>query len=168
MTERRTKRRYAHELYPHAEEGETRPLEVEVPYLYARAVGFDVEGTSWMDKSLDGPDFNRYCVDRVKILVCAQFEALIADALLQGLAGQEAWDYADGLMADVLTEKVWERAAHYGIDINQIKPYPCGPEPDHHDHLDPPDARGWQTVHWIAGRESDCPECTEEVPDGER
>ena len=30
MTERRTKRRYAHELYPHAEEGETRPLEVEV------------------------------------------------------------------------------------------------------------------------------------------
>lgn len=25
-TERRTKRRYAHELYPHPEEGQTRPL----------------------------------------------------------------------------------------------------------------------------------------------
>jgi hypothetical protein len=30
--ERRTKRRYAHELYPHGEEGGTRSLEVEVPY----------------------------------------------------------------------------------------------------------------------------------------
>ena len=158
MSERRTKRRYAHELYPHAEEGETRPLEVEVPYLYARAVGFDVEGTSWLDDPRSG-------CDRVEILICAQSAALIADALLQGLAGQEAWDYAHGLMADVLTEKVWERAAHYGVPVDQIKPYPCGPEPDRHNHLDPPDARGWQTVHWIEGRESDCPECTEEVLD---
>ena len=42
MSERRTIRRYAHEMYPHAEEGETRALAVEVPYLYARAVGLDV------------------------------------------------------------------------------------------------------------------------------
>ena len=168
MSERRTKRRYAHELYPSPDEGEARDLSIEVPHLYARAIGLDVQGTSWMDKSLDGPDFNRYCVDRVEILLCAQFEALIADALLQGLAGQEAWGYAHGLMADVLTEKVWERAAHYGVPVDQIKPYPCGPEPDRHNHIAPPDARGWQTVHRIAGRESDCPECTEEVPDGER
>ena len=32
----RTKRRYAHELYPHAGEYEVRPLAVEVPYLYAQ------------------------------------------------------------------------------------------------------------------------------------
>ena len=158
MSERRPKRRYAHELYPHAEEGETRPLEVEVPYLYARAVGFDVEGTSWLDDPRSG-------YDRVEILICAQSAALIADALLQGLAGQEAWNYAHGHMADTQTEMIWERAAHYGVPVDQIKPYPCGPEPDRHNHLDPPDARGWQTVHRIEGRESDCPECTEEVLD---
>lgn len=47
MTDRRTKRRYAHELYPH-EEGTIRPLEVEVPYLYARALGLEIGGTSWL------------------------------------------------------------------------------------------------------------------------
>lgn len=46
---RRTKRRYAHELYPHAEEWETPLLEVEVPYPYARAIGFDVLETGWFD-----------------------------------------------------------------------------------------------------------------------
>ena len=35
---RRTIRRYAHEIYPHGNEGETRDLAVEVPYLYARAI----------------------------------------------------------------------------------------------------------------------------------
>ena len=45
VAKRRTKRRYAHELYPHADEFEVRKLAVEVPYLYARAIGFEIEGT---------------------------------------------------------------------------------------------------------------------------
>ena len=53
MSERRTIRRYAHEMYPHAEEGETRALAVEVPYLYAKAVGLDVWGTGWDDDKTD-------------------------------------------------------------------------------------------------------------------
>ena len=53
MTERRTKRRYAHELYPHAAEGDIRPLDVEVPYRIARAVGFDVQGTGWLNDDVD-------------------------------------------------------------------------------------------------------------------
>lgn len=74
-----TKRKYAHELYPHPAEGEVRPLAVEVPYLYARAV----------------------------------------------------------------------------------KPYPCGPEPDQHDHLGDADARGWRTVNRVDGKESECADCCE-------
>lgn len=42
-----TIRKYAHELYPHAAEGEVRPLAVEVPYLYARMVGLSPFDTGW-------------------------------------------------------------------------------------------------------------------------
>jgi len=91
--QRRTIRRYAHELYPHPAEGETRDLAVEVPYLYARAVGMDTWGTGSLDM-LD-PDNHPYARElgyaRYADLVQARHLALIADALYQGLAGQEAW-----------------------------------------------------------------------------
>ena len=45
----RTIRRYAHEIYPHPEEWEVRPLEADVPYLYAIAIGLDLNGTGWHD-----------------------------------------------------------------------------------------------------------------------
>ena len=158
MTERRTKRRYAHELYPHAEEGETRPLEVEVPYRLARAIGLQLEGTSWTtaDPETTG--------QRVMEMINETRIALLAVALHESLSGDEAWTYAD----EALCDEMWQlfvACKKYDVPVDQIKPYPCGPEPDHHDHLDTPDARGWQIVHWIDGRESDCPECTEEVPD---
>ena len=47
MSDRRTIRRYAHELYPHPNEYEVRALEVEVPYLYARFIGLNTFGTDW-------------------------------------------------------------------------------------------------------------------------
>ena len=47
---RRTIRRYAHEIYPHAALDEIRPLAAEVPYLYARAIGLEVVGTGWVDE----------------------------------------------------------------------------------------------------------------------
>jgi hypothetical protein len=158
---RRTKRRYAHELYPHPEEDETRTLAVDVPYLFARAVGLDVRGTGWFD--LREGDGRMLSVERTLNLLGTREMALIADALLQGLAGDEAWTWAQERL-DESGEWTYERAKHYGVPIDQIKHYPCGPEPEHHDHLDEPDARGWQVVNRVDGKESECAECTEELP----
>lgn len=159
MSTMQTKRRYAHELYPHPAEDEIRPLNVEVPYLYARAVGFDVQGTSWLDAT-GLPATN----DRVMHMIAARGRALIADALLQGLAGQEAWEWAESRNNPEGCEWVWERAVLYGVDPDAIKPYPCGPEPDNHSHYGAPDNIGWRLVHHIDGPESACPDCCEPVP----
>lgn len=159
--ERRTKRRYAHDLYPHAADGEIRPLSVEVPYLYSRAIGLEVGGTGWF--GLHGHENG----DRITQLINAREIAFLADAMLQGLTGDEAWTWASERADDESGEWVGERAEHYGVDWNAIKPYPCGPEPDHHDHFDAPDARGWRTVHRIPGKESECDECTEAIGAGE-
>ncbi len=168
MTELRTKRRYAHELYPHADEWEVRPLAVEVPYLYARAIGWDVQGTSWLDHPERGTEAYkthlRETNDRLALMIGAGQRALIADALLQGLSGQDAWQWAEERCgADNLGEWIWERAVNYGVDPAAIKPYPCGAEPERHDHEAEPDARGWRTVTRVDGRESDCLDCCEPV-----
>ena len=151
---RRTKRRYAHELYPHADEWETRPLEVELPYLYARAIGFEVQGTAWFDT------ISEQTASRTMDLLNARHVALMADAIHQGLTGQEAWDWAVTRM-DEGGEWAHERAVHYGVDPRAIKPYPCGPEPDHHDHDEPIPGSQWSKVHRISGKESECDDCTE-------
>lgn len=158
---RRTKRRYAHELYPHGEEYETRTLKVEVPYLYARMIGLEVRGTGWFD--MREGDAARLSGEHMNVLIASRHVAMLADALHQGLAGDEAWAWADRGLWDYDGDISYERAHHYGVPIDQIKPYPCGPEPDHHDHHDEPDAYGWRTVHRIEGKESDCPDCTEEA-----
>lgn len=155
-TNRRTKRRYAHELYPHGEEFETRPLEVEVPYLYARAIGMEVTSTGWFGA------ISKETGDRTMHLLNARQIALMADAILQGLTGQEAWAWAERRM-DESGELVYERAMHYGVDTELIKPYACGPKPDHHDHYGPKDARGWCVVTRAPGAEDDCPDCTEPI-----
>ena len=168
MTNRRTIRRYAHELYPHPDEGETRDLAVEVPYLYARAQGLVTWGTGWFDM-LDPTqphDTRLLAVSRTNELVTAGHLALLADALLQGLTGQDAWEWATPRAeGDVLGEWVWERGTHYGVDLARIKPYPCGPEPSHHDHMaSTGDVMGYGLVTRINCPESECPTCTE--PDG--
>ncbi|MFI5426086.1 hypothetical protein [Aeromicrobium sp. UC242_57] len=86
--------------------------------------------------------------------------ALLADALLQGMGGQEAWEWAESRM-DESGEWIYERAEHYGVPIEQIKPYPVVAERDRHDHHDAPDERGWQTSHRVEGKESECLECCE-------
>ena len=156
MVTRRTSRRYAHEIYPHAKEGEVRSLSVEVPYLYARAIGMEVRGTSWSSAGVVAGG------DRISTLMEARNVALLADAIAQGLTGDEAWAWA-AERVDESGEWTFERAAHYGVDYKRIKPYPCGPEPDRHDHHGPPDRHGWREVTQIDGRESECLECTEEV-----
>jgi hypothetical protein len=159
MTEsvRRTKRRYAHELYPNpTDEYEIRPLAIEVPCLYARAIGFEIHGTSWSTvepRSIGG--------DRVMHMIIARQFAFLADAIHQGLTGDEAWAWADERTSDETGEWVGERAEFYGVPYGDIKPYPCGPERDKHDHYGPPDRRGFRAVTRIVGPESGCLECTE-------
>ncbi len=158
---RRTKRRYAHELFPHPDEGEARPLAVEVPYLLAMACGLDLKGTSAFTDAVTPKELG----DRVSRMVAAERLALLADALHRGLAGEEAWAAVPS-DPEALGETVWERAAAHGIDIDQIKPYGCGPEPDRHDHLSEPHIRNGitvRTVTFVQGRESDCEECTEPI-----
>jgi hypothetical protein len=154
--QRRTKRRYAHELYPHGEEFETRSLEVEVPYLYARAIGMDVTGTGWF------AHVNHESGDRTMHMINARQTALMADAMLQGLTGNDAWFWADQRM-DESGEWVYERAEHYGVKPALIKPYACGPKPDHHDHYGPEQVDGWCTVTRVTGTEDDCADCTEPI-----
>lgn len=154
MTARRTKRRYAHELYPHAGEWEVRPLAIDVPYLYARMVGLSVWGTGWF------ADNGREAMDRMSAFTDAVGLALVADALNQGMTGDAAWRWAQERIGDG-NEIAYERARYYGVPVEQIKPYPCGPTPDHHDHHGEPDARGWLPVTRAPGPEHECPDCTE-------
>lgn len=163
---RRTKRRYAHELYPHADEWETRPLAAEVPYRIARAVGFDVDGTGWFDA--ETPTEYMQANERTAAMINETRIALLAVALHKGMTGDEAWRWAD----ESCHEEMWrlhEAAAEYGIDTYAIKPYPCGPERDQHDHLSEPHTRyGFEArdVTRMQGKESECEECTEEEPEG--
>ena len=160
MNDRRTIRRYAHELYPHAEEGETRALAVDVPYLYARAIGLDVWGTGWCDDKTDAG--RERAINRVTQLLAARHMALVADALLRGMAGQEAWEWADQRARDETGEWAYERAMHYGVPVERIKPYPCGAEPDRHDHMaSTGDVMGVGVITQIDCPESACPTCTE-------
>ncbi len=165
---RRTKRRYAHELYPHPEEGEVRPLAVDVLYLYGQAIGLEVDGTDWHELlAANEYDKTRAATDRTMRMIAAREIALIADALHQGMSGDEAWAWAQHRANDESGEIVGYRAAHYGIDYDAIKPYPVRAEATTHDHLGGPDAHGWRTVTRVKGRESECEVCTEPAEAGD-
>lgn len=153
-----TKRKYAHELYPHPEEDEIRPLTVEVPYLYARAIGFDIHGTNWM-KLADAR--LREAGVRTHLMIAERGKALLADALLQGLSGDEAWRWAEERNNPEGAEWVWQQAVHYGVDPDLIKPYECGGEPEKHDHYEPMPGSTWKRVIVIDGKESECADCCE-------
>lgn len=163
--QRRTKRRYAHELYPHANEGETRPLDVEVPYLYAIAVGLNLFETDWFDLFDSSDESRRRLVGkRAGELVDARRLALLADAIHQGMTGQESWDWADQRSWDEEGGIVYDRAVHYDVAVDHIKPYPVLAEATSHGHYSMPDQQGWRYVTgWVGIPESECPDCTEPV-----
>ena len=158
----RTKRRYAHELYPHPGEWEIRPLAVEVPYLYAQAAGHEIFGTDWFTvfKGKGDKVGAVLTTQRTIAMIEARDRALLADAIHQGLTGDEAWEWAASRNDDE-GGWVYDRAKHYGVPVEKIKPYPVLDEPDRHDHYGESDARGWRTVTRVEVRESDCPECCE-------
>lgn len=164
MTARRTIRRYAHELYPHPGEFEVRELATDVPYLYARACGLEVWGTGWHDLSsaTASTDSWRRAANRTMELIKARELAFVADALHQGLVGDEAWAWAQERASDETGELAYERAVHYGVDPTRIKPYPCGSTPDSHDHMaSTGDITGQGIITRAPGSEDDCPTCTE-------
>lgn len=157
---RRTKRRYAHELFPHAEEGEVRPLSVEVPYWYARMTGFRINGSGWQEAA---PGVGG---KRVEAFLDVTRISLLADALAQGMTGDEAWAWADERVTDDM-ECAWERAYEVlGEDVAEsIKPYPCGAGSPWHEHRSEPDERGMRFITCIPIPEDECALCTEPDPD---
>jgi hypothetical protein len=161
--ERRTKRRYAHELYPHPGEYDVRPLAVDVPYLYAQALGLEVWGTGWFD-AFKRVAPQREATDRTLRLLAARRLAFTADALSQDMVGDEAWAWAEEYGNEESGELVWDRAVAHGVKPHLIKPYLCGPEPDCHDHFTDQELRQG-IVTRIEGPESACPLCTEPVID---
>lgn len=167
----RTKRKFAHELYPHPAEGEVQPLHQAVPYLYAIARGMEVWETDWFDLSrpedqeADPERANlarRLTVARTIELIYARQCALHADALLQGLAGTDAWQWAEERM-DEEGGWIYERAIHYGVPVAMIKPYYVVAEPDYHRHFDDMETRSG-VVTRVSGPESECPVCCEPDP----
>ena len=154
--ERRTKRRYAHELYPHAEEYEVRPLSIEVPYLYARAIGMDVTDTGWFSAD------SKQRGDRTMQMIDSRHIALMADALLQGLTGDAAWEWTEH-HRDHEGEMFYDAALKHVPSPELIKPYPCGPKPEHHFHNGEPVVNGWVTSTRVPGAEDECNDCTEDV-----
>lgn len=153
---RRTIRRYAHEIYPHPSEYEVRNLATDVPYLYAIALGDETWGTNWGDAS---PEEQRA---RIVRLTAARQLAYLADALHQGLSGEEAWKWAMKRGWNYEGDVAYERAEHYGVDPTRIKPYPCGPVMDSHDHMaSTGNAMGHGIVTRVSGPESECEACTE-------
>jgi len=160
---RRTKRRYAHELYPSAEEYETRPLAVEVPTLYAHALGLEVHGTDWYDLTRTKTEL-RLSGLRVLQLVNTRKIAFLADALLQGMTGDNAWEWASENSWEESGEIVYDRAVHYGVNPDQIKPYPVLAERQKHEHWSPRDKNGISyLIEIVVGPESECERCTEPV-----
>ena len=113
-----------------------------------------------------GPQAEREIAgSRIHHLINARRLAFLADALHQGMTGQDAWEWAEGRALEETGELAYDRARRHGVPCDRIKPYPCGPEPDHHDHMA---STGDVTGHGIVTRidcpESECPTCTEEAP----
>lgn len=165
---RRTKRRLAHELFPHPDEGEVRSLAIDAPYELARAIGLDLD-REWHEllDTRNRAD-TRAATERTSAFITAARLALLADALHRGLAGQEAWEAAMGPSGDTLDEWVWLRACEHGIPVDKIKPYNILDGAKSHDHWTKPEGTGWWT---LAARlpipEDDCMDCTEPIPDEE-
>lgn len=164
MTERRTKRRYAHELYPDPDGfAEAGDVDKVVPHLYARALGLNVLGTGW-GGPWDDPEVVARAQARTQALVDARLIAALVDAMAQSRSGQDAYSWAYSVAADESGECIWDRAIELGVDPYAIKPYPCGPEADYHYHYGEPDRWGTRIGISRPGRESECEACTEPVP----
>lgn len=112
-----TEKKYAHEIEPHPEEGETVRLDRLVRYHYAQAQAWHLAFAESLNER--GPAFDF----PLSQYLGHSHLAFLHDALLQGLSGQEAADWASVRHHSESAELVWERADFYGLDPDAIKPY---------------------------------------------
>lgn len=110
-----TATKYAHEIVAHPEEGEAVDLLHLVRYHYAQAQAWHLA----FAEAINSRDFD---FPLSQYLGHAHL-AFLHDALHQGLAGQEAADWASVRNHSESAELVWERADKYGLDVDQIRPY---------------------------------------------
>lgn len=114
--------KYAHELYP---EPDGHDLATDVPYLFARALGFRAGTDQWHEYLSSGDEAKQRMAWERTVLQCElRGTALVADALAQGMSGQEAWTWSQERADEESGEWIWERATAYGVDPEAIKPYP--------------------------------------------
>lgn len=112
-----SEKKYAHEIIPHPEEGEAKPLDYLVRYHYAQAQGWHLAFAEVLDEP--GPRFD---------LALSQYLhhahlGFLHDALHQGWAGQAAVDWVADRNHSESAEWVWERAIECGLSPDEIKPY---------------------------------------------
>lgn len=111
--------RYAHQIEPHPSEGETLLLDRLVRYHYAQALAWHLSFAETIAETIDGPRMD-YALAQY---LGHSHLALLHDALAQGLTGQEAADWASRRHHSESVEIAWERAAHYGLNPDEIRPY---------------------------------------------
>jgi GNAT superfamily N-acetyltransferase len=105
--------KYAHELYPHTEEGAHAPLDYLTRYHLTRALGMQAT-------DVNADDFAQSVA---RFLPEAQV-ALLYVALNRGLSGQDAADFvSERYVGDGIGEWLWQYAVEMGIDPERIKPY---------------------------------------------
>lgn len=111
--------KYAHEIVPHPDEGESRPLGTVVRYHYAQALAWHLAFAEVIRVGELGPrlDF------ALSQYLSHTHLAFLHDALAQGLADQGAADWAAVRIHPESPELVWERAVHYGLDPDEIRAY---------------------------------------------
>lgn len=115
-----TELKYAHEIVAHPDEGEAKPLDYLVRYHYAQAQAWHLAFAAVIaEPEMDGARLDL----ALSNYLGHSHLAFLHDALAQGLAGQEAATWASELCHSESPELVWERADHYGINPDEIRPY---------------------------------------------
>ena len=112
-----TEKKYAHEIMPHPEEGEAKPLDYLVRYHYAQAMAWHLTFADVLDSP--GPRFD---------LALSQYLhhahlGFLHDALRQGMDGQEAVGWVADRNHSESVEWVWERAVACDLNPDEIKAY---------------------------------------------
>jgi hypothetical protein len=112
-------KKYAHEIEPHPEEGEAVPLDRLVRYHYAQAQAWHLAFAEAISGDIGTAEFD-FPLSRY---LGHSHLAFLHDALLQGLSGQEAADWASVRHHSESAELVWERGVAYGLNPDAIRPY---------------------------------------------
>ena len=111
----KTTKKYAHEIVPHLDEGETKPLDYLVRYHYAQAQAWHLS----FAEAINSGDFD---FPLSQYLGHAHL-AFLHDSLAQGMSGQEAADWASERTHSESCELVWERANACGLPVDEIGAY---------------------------------------------